>query len=335
MTPPRLLLCGNLGGTNIGESFLAAAGQIGCESRVVETSRAFTGPKLVRQLTWHLLGRRPPVLLRYNRWVRAELEQFRPDLLLTTGVCPVTAETLISAGKQGIRTANYSTDDPWNPAHRTRRFLRSVPVYDLVFTPRRANYYDFIRVRAREVRYLPFGYDPRFWFRVPMQPSTERPDVLFVGGADRDRIPLLRALVQARFRVRIHGSYWDRDAVTRSVWAGQVGPDELRSATCAAEVNLILVRRANRDGHVMRSFEAAACGGCLLVEDTPEHREIFADTVTYFRTKGEMTDQMRGLLDDPDRRGRLAEASHRRVTAGARNTYAQRLRTILERAFPT
>ena len=43
----------------------------------------------------------------------------------------------------------------------------------------------------------------------------------------------------------------------------------------AAKVNLCLVRRAKRDGHVMRSFEIAAVGGCMLAQDTDEHREIF------------------------------------------------------------
>ncbi|MEO2091444.1 MAG: glycosyltransferase, partial [Gemmataceae bacterium] len=87
---------------------------------------------------------------------------------------------------------------------------------------------------------------------------------------------------------------------------------------------------ANRDGHVMRSFEAAACGGCVLAEDTEEHRGIFADTVTYFRTPDEMVTQARTLLADPDRRRAPAEASHRRIVTDGANTYADRLRMILD-----
>jgi spore maturation protein CgeB len=80
----------------------------------------------------------------------------------------------------------------------------------------------------------------------------------------------------------------------------------------------------------MRTFEAAACGACLLVEDTEEHREIFADTVTYFQTPDELVHQARGLLADPDRRKASAEASYHRIVTDGRNTYADRLRTILE-----
>ncbi|HVA49253.1 MAG TPA: glycosyltransferase [Pirellulales bacterium] len=329
-TRPRLLLCGNLGGTNIADSFSHVGPEFGWELRVLETNRAFEAGQVARTLSWRLLDHRPPRLGRYNRTLRFELDRFRPQLLLTLGVCPVTADTLMLARRLEAQTANYSTDDPWSPAHRARRFHRSIPYYDHVFTPRRANVDDFTRAAARAVHYLPFAYDPRFSFREATTINGERADIIFVGGGDRDRIPLLRELVHAGFRLRIHGSYWGRDPVTRSACAGQVGPRELRTATCGADVNLILVRRANRDGHVMRSFEAAACGGCLLVEDTAEHREIFADTVTYFSTTGEMIEQARRLLADPERRRRSAEASHRRIAVEGRNTYADRLQTILE-----
>jgi hypothetical protein len=46
------------------------------------------------------------------------------------------------------------------------------------------------------------------------------------------------------------------------------------------------VRRASRDGHIMRSFEIAAVGGCMLAQDIDEHREIFGsegEAVVYFR----------------------------------------------------
>lgn len=327
---PRLLICGNLGGTNIAESFLHACEKLGWKARVCEVRHAFGGPRILRVLSWRVLGHRPPTLHRYNRLVRDELESFRPQLLLTMGVCPVTGSTLRAAARLGATTANFASDDPWNSIHRSRRFEQSVQYYDHVFTPRHANRSDFIRAAARAIHYLPFGYDPRFSFPEPSTDKNGSPEILFVGGGDRDRVPLMRELVQAGIHLRIHGSYWERDTITRSACAGQVGPHELRKASATASVNLILVRRANRDGHVMRSFEAAACGGCLMVEETREHREIFADTVTYFRTPSEMVEQARRLLAAPERRQQSANASYRRIVVEGRNTYADRLQAILE-----
>ncbi len=81
----------------------------------------------------------------------------------------------------------------------------------------------------------------------------------------------------------------------------------------------------------MRTFEAPALGGPLLVEDTPEHREIYGpdgETVVFFTNLEEMVQRARWLLENPAERARLAAASHARITSGA-NTYADRLKTML------
>src|SRR6516165_7140478 len=108
---------------------------------------------------------------------------------------------------------------------------------------------------------------------------------------------------------------------------GHRAPEALCALTVAAKVDLCLVRRANRDGHVMRSFEIAALGGCMLAEDTTEHREIFGpdgEAVVYFRTAREAAERARAVLADPAERARLSAASRARISSGA-HTYRDRL----------
>ena len=72
--------------------------------------------------------------------------------------------------------------------------------------------------------------------------------------------------------------------------------------------------------------------GCILIEDTPEHREVFGpdgEAVIYFRSIPEMVDRARWLLQHGAERKRLAAAAHARITQG-RNTYADRLQVMLE-----
>src|SRR5262249_38376102 len=93
--------------------------------------------------------------------------------------------------------------------------------------------------------------------------------------------------------------------------------------------------RANRDGHVMRSFEIAAAGGCMLAQDTDEHREIFGpegEAVVYFRDAKEAVQRARVLLCDSSERKRLATGLHRRIVGGA-HTYTHRLATMLRIAI--
>src|SRR6516165_10680361 len=105
--------------------------------------------------------------------------------------------------------------------------------------------------------------------------------------------------------------------------------------TAAAKVNLCLVRRANRDGHVMRSLEIAALVGCMLAEDTPQHREIFGadgEAVGYFRSVREAAERAHALLADPAERARLSAAVKARIRSGE-HTYRDRLATILKAAM--
>ena len=59
----------------------------------------------------------------------------------------------------------------------------------------------------------------------------------------------------------------------------------------------------------MRSFEIAALGGCMLAEDTAEHRQIFGpdgQAVVYFRTPEDAAARARALLADDAERARLS-----------------------------
>lgn len=329
----RLLILGARGGTNVGDSLLHAARELGVEASLVETSLAMVGPAAWRHVSWRLLGRRPPALRAYNRALLDRVREFRPTLCLSTGMSPVLAETLATIRAGGAASANFSTDDPWNPAHASRRYLRAVPEYDAIFTPRAANVADFRAAGARRVERLPFAYDPRHCGDGRYAPTPEGPDVMFVGGADRDRLRLLRPLLGTGLSVALHGDYWRRDAASRPLARGYLLPSELARATTAAKLCLGVVRRANRDGHVMRSYEIAASGGCVLAEDTRDHRELFADAAGYFVTPQELAERAVELCADPARRAALAHAARERVVGGA-NTYRDRLRAILASVAP-
>jgi hypothetical protein len=245
-------------------------------------------------------------------------------------MAPIEEQALIEIGRMGVQRLNYSTDDPWNPMLRAPWFLSALRRYDRVFSPRRANMEELHRHGCPEVIYLPFAYAPEVHFRGPVR-SEDGPDVIFAGGADADRVPLMAALIGEGLQVDLYGGYWDRYSVTRSHHHGHAGPETLRGIIGRAKIALCLVRRANRDGHVMRTFEIPAIGACMLTEDTEEHREILGpegDAVIYFRSIQEMVEKARWLITHVEERRRLAAAVHTRIVNG-RNTYQDRLATML------
>ncbi len=332
-----LLIVGNRGGSNIGESFARACKELQVPFVQIESNGAMRGSPLLRRVLWHMWDYRPIRLGKFSNEVVSLCRTTNPSAILAMGIAPLTKQALKEIGKLGIYRLIYLTDDPWNSTRRSRWFLRAVSVYDHVFTTRRANIDDLYSLGIRRVSYLPFGWDPSLCPEVKYSENelqNYRTDVAFVGGGDADRVPYFAALVRAGFRVALYGTYWDRFEATRSLTRGQLPISEMPKAIAGAQIALCLVRRANRDGHCMRTFEVPAAGGCMLTEDTPEHREILGpdgECVIYFRTIDEMLDRARWLLENHAERARLAMAARMRLRTDS-TTFKHRLTQILAEA---
>jgi spore maturation protein CgeB len=322
---------------HMGSYLAAAARQLGLDCKVIDAGRADARSRLVRAFYWRFLDRRPVWLRRFSAEVMERCIAIKPDVVLTTGHAPLDRPHIERLRGLGIKVINYSTDDPWNPAQRANWFLSALPAYDAVFTTRRANLDDFRRCSVQAAYYLPFAYDPEIHRPWPETVAAGAPsDVLFVGGCDPDRLDLIRALLEAGLDLALFGGYWDRFSETRPHWRGIVDQDVIRAASVTARLCLCLVRRANRDGSVMRSFEAAAIGGCILAEDTPDHRELFGpddNAVRYFATSSQMVHQAKRLVADVEARHRLSRRLQERVEC-RKETYANRLASMLRISVP-
>lgn len=320
---------------HVGQYLASAAEKIGCLAGLANTQDAFEGPRWLRSASWRLRDHRPPALHQFNKELTEMVAASGAQVLVTTGIAPILASTLRIFDELHIKTSVYLTDDPWNPAHRARWFLEALPHYDHVLSTRRSNLQDLTTLGCKSVDHLPFGYEPTMHF--PEEPTDDdelrelQSDIVFVGGADSDRIPSVKALIDARFDVALYGGYWDRHAATRLSSRGLADPRTVRKAIGSARVSLCLVRRANRDGTSMRTFEVPAMRGCPLVEYTEEHFELFGEdgaNVVYFRNDREMVDKARLLTESPEERRRLTENAHLLIVRG-NHTYEDRLRTIL------
>jgi spore maturation protein CgeB len=329
----KLLIIGYDQLGQMGNYLASAANGIGIDYTIMDVGRAETRSRIMQAFHWRFLGKKPANLAGFAAQVLETCRSAKPSLVITTGNrVPLERRHIEEVQKLGIKIINYSTDDPWNRVMRAGWFIDSLPYYDAVFTPRRANFDDFHRCGVRAIHYMPFAYDPEVHQPWPRKAPTGAPsDVLFVGGCDAERLPIISALAESGFELALFGRYWNRHHRTRAYWRGVAGHSTIRAASAAASICLCLVRRANRDGHVMRSFEAAAIGGCILAEDTDDHREFFGPedhAVRYFRTIPEMLRQVEILVADANLRLRLSITLRQRMAA-RNDTYSDRLEAML------
>lgn len=335
-----VVFVGPVGNTHVSGSLHRAALAQGLSSEVIDVAPAYRGPALLRSLSWRLAGHRPFRLRAFSKWLLNRLSSCPPGVIVTLGQAPVDAAVVRALREKGVRCINFSTDDPFGPAHVASWQLASLKEYDYVFTTRRANIDDMRRLPCRHVSYLPFGYDQELFLKAGRNGDyTATPahsDVLFVGGADIDRAAFFNRFSQAGLVPALVGGYWERYQGFAAERLGIMAHDLIGRLTAQAAVNLCLVRRANRDGHVMRSFEIPAVGGFMIAEDTAEHRELFGEegkAVLYFGSPEQAADKCRWALANASERHRMADAARVIVTSGG-HTYRDRLRTMIETAAP-
>lgn len=330
------LFCCNNDEGHVGRHLLNAAKSLKLKASYVDHREAYQAPKWLNRINWWLLGRRPPRLNTHSQKILSQCQLLKPKAMVSTGTAPITKEILEKIGEAGILRANFLTDDPWNSAHHSKWFLKALPQYDIIFTPRKALIKDLKELGCKNIEYLPFAYAPEIHFPQKLDKKDVNKyecDISFIGGADKDRIPYIRTLIKAGLKVKVYGGYWGRYRATRSVWGGIVLGAELRKAVSRSKINLCLVRKANRDGHVMRTYELAAMKACILAEDTDEHRQIYGRSqdgcVEYFDGIPDMIFKVKNLLNDFKRRETLKKNVYHRIKLG-KNSYQDRLIQIVK-----
>jgi spore maturation protein CgeB len=279
----------------------------------------------------------------YQQLNRALVEQariFSPEMILVGKGRWFTPAALEAARKvSGAILVNWATDDPFNRADNSRELLKSIPLYDLYVCTKQDIMNDVRRAGCANVVYVRFGYKPEVHF--PEAPLTEAErerfacDVMFVGGCDDYRVEYFESLIRSmpEVKLRLYGMYWERARALKQYARGFALARDYRLAVGGAKIAANLVRRANRDDHVMRTFEIPACGGFMLTEKSATHDELFCadDEAVFFDSPADFVAKVRSYLGRDEDRSRIAAAGHRRITQG-RHSYGDRLAEIIEAA---
>ncbi len=169
----KLALVGFSGGSHLGGSFARAAANAGIDAFLCDAGDAFRAPRIARALSWRLAGRRPPRLAKFSRETMERCARESPEVLIALGAV-LSPEAVRILRSRHVTCLIFCSDDPWNQAVSGEWHLAALPEYDMVFTPRRSNIDDFRKLGCRNVHYLPFGFDDRFFNSMQERKSRTR-----------------------------------------------------------------------------------------------------------------------------------------------------------------
>ena len=236
---------------------------------------------------------------------------------------------------------SYSVDDMCQSHNQSRRYLASVPLYDLHVTTKSFNVAELTVLGARRVAFVNNAYCAATHRPLRLSPEERRVlggPVGFIGGFERERAMQMLALAEQGIPVRVWGGGWRG-------WAGRhpclqvedrlLWDEEYARAINSFDINLGFLRRLNRDVQTQRTVEIPACQAFLLAERTDEQRALLREDseAVYFNSTGELIEKCRFYLANPLVRRVIATAGRQRCLASD-YTYAGQISRILALAVP-
>lgn len=267
----------------------------------------------------------------FQDYLKDVISSRRPGLILVTGILPLTQEVFHHAKESGGHIVSYLTDDPWNPIHRRRSYLKNIRLYDHIFSTKQLLEARLRAAGAKSTSWLPFAYDPEI-HHAPKTMPNKSVDIVFVGTGDKERLKWLDVLSDLKgVTRRIHGNNWGGIPVPGWEKQPAVVGEDYCLAISSATVVLGLLREGNGDQSTDRSYEIGAIGGCGLYQDTPEHRKLLRSypDAGFFSTPKQLRERVEALLVDPGLQKHLRSMGEAAIKSG-RETYGERLKTIMK-----
>ncbi|MDO9318876.1 MAG: glycosyltransferase [Gammaproteobacteria bacterium] len=291
-----------------------------------------------------LLG---PALIKLNSDLVLAAREFKPDLVFVYRGTHVYSHT-ISAIKNSVFdcvVCGYNNDDPFANGHSRllwRHFLKSTPVYDLMFAYRHHNLIDFRNIGAKQVELLRSWYLPESNFPMDLT-DDDKPhyecDVVFIGHFENDgRLQMLEEIARNGFNLRLYGPPYEWNhllrksevlkhlAPVRLVWG-----EEYNKALCGAKISLCFFSKLNRDSYTRRCFEIPATGTLMLSEYSDDVASLYTEgeETDYFRNKEELLLKISRYIGNESLRCRVAAGGRKRVIEDGHDIVS-RMKTVLD-----
>lgn len=298
----------------------------------------------ISRLSWKLGW--PLDLDHLNRHLIKSVESLRPQVLWIDKGVRIYPSTLrlIKTRYPDIKLVHYNPDDPFGHGGLGgwRRFIQTIPLYNVHFVPRRDNIEEYRqRGASRVIHNIPTrGFDPDIHKLYPRTDPVVRAfacDVGFLGAFEKERYLSLMRLAYDNIPLRVMANWpqrWSHPSLLRAPYDAR--GQNYGKALSSFKIGLGFLRKANRDQHTSRSIEIPACGTFLLAERTDEHLMLFEEgrEAEFFSSDDELLDKVRFYLANNHARESIARAGRVRCLRSGYD-YGTRMRLMLEQAMAT
>lgn len=320
---------------------LIALRSLGIDITVVYTSLLGGRPNVICRTLGYVIFKLTKIRFDLNRENKAILKlaqrNFYHIVFVEKGLT-IRKKTLLEVKTMSPASMiiHYCLDDHMNPQNLTRRFLKALPFYDVVFTNKNFNVSELLGLGAKRVEYFRNSYSEHFHRDILLTDQDYKEycsEVTFIGSYERSRAEILVQIANKGVKVNIWGWGRKEEAFVHdnlNYKNRHLYGYEFTKVIKLSKINLCFLRKENRDRETTRSVEIPACGGFMLAERTLEHTELFYEDVhsAYFEGADELFDKIGYYLENEDKRIEISRSGFQR-TREMKLGYMEQMKMII------
>ena len=200
---------------------------------------------------------------------------------------------------------SFSEDNMIEKHNNSLNYLKCLPNYDKVFTTKRSNLTELLKLGAKCTELFIDSYYNFYHF--PMEEyeniNNKDIDVSFIGTYEFERANSIKYLISNGINVYIYGSGWEINSYFRNYkfLNKPVYGKDYNTIMNRTKINLNFLRKINNDEITCRSFEIPGAGGFMISERTLRHEDFFKEGLEcdYFSDNNELLEKVNYYLNNP------------------------------------
>lgn len=258
---------------------------------------------------------------------------FRPDVIVVMKGDFLNVSTLQQLKeKTNAQLWNIYPDHPLaSLKNRVMKFIPALQSYDLVWTFSETLIPIFYQIGAQQVKSIPFGFDPSVHFPIENTENIYKSDIAYLGSWGPFQEKWLKNF--DGYNLKIYGGGWKHSKKTSKLykcWMNGLGNGEdMKKAIAGSKMVFNLIRAEHCALHSMKTFELAACGGCVISNRTPEQEKYFTDgkDIIFFDNKEELLNKINYYFKHEEERDKIIKNALETIK---QHSYSNRVEVFLK-----